>query len=219
MMNRRFWIRILASTAAGAALMGATLAQAADLAPDEMIRQLSDKVLNTLKTDQAIRGGDVSKITSYVDSEVMPNVNFRRMMAAAVGPKWRTATPSQQQQLQDEFKKLLVRTYAGALHQVGDQTISVKPVRMQPADTEVLVRSEILGRGDPIQLDYRLEKTPGQGFGWKIYNINVLGVWMVETYRNQFQQEINTKGVQGLIDSIVARNKANATAPAPVPAR
>ena len=179
------------------------------MAPDAMIQKLSDEVLSTLKTDQAIRSGDLTKITSYVDSVVMPNVDFRRMMASAVGPKWRTATAAQQQKLQDEFKKLMVSTYAGALHQVGDQTINVKPVRMQAGDKEVVVRSEIVGRGEPIQLDYRLEKTPGQGMGWKIYNLNVMGIWMVETYRNQFQQEINANGVQGLIDSIVARNKAN----------
>ena len=106
----------------------------------------------------------------------------------------------------------MVNTYAGALHQVSEQTISVKPVRMQEGDKEVVVRSEILGRGDPIQLDYRLEKTPGQGLGWKIYNLNVMGIWMVETYRNQFQQELNKPGgsPQTLIDSIAARNKANA---------
>lgn len=188
------------------------LASAADMAPDAMIKQLSEEVLNTLKTDQAIRAGDVSKITAYVDRVVMPNVDFRRMMASAVGPKWRTATASQQQQLQDEFKKLMVNTYAGALHQVSDQTINVLPVRMQPADKEVVVRSEIIGRGDPIQLDYRLQKTPGQGMGWKIYNLNVMGIWMVETYRNQFQEELNRPGgsPQTLIESIAARNKANA---------
>ena len=209
-MNRRVLVRYTAAWAAVAALAVAPLAaSAADMAPDAMIQKLSDEVLSTLKTDQAIRSGDLSKITSYVDSVVMPNVDFRRMMASAVGPKWRTATAAQQQKLQDEFKKLMVNTYAGALHQVGDQTINVKPVRMQAGDKEVVVRSEIVGRGEPIQLDYRLEKTPGQGMGWKIYNLNVMGIWMVETYRNQFQQEINANGVQGLIDSIVARNKAN----------
>ena len=209
-MNRRVLVRYTAAWAAVATLAVAPLAaSAADMAPDAMIQKLSDEVLTTLKTDQAIRSGDLTKITSYVDSVVMPNVDFRRMMASAVGPKWRTATASQQQTLQDEFKKLMVSTYAGALHQVGDQTISVKPVRMQAADKDVVVRSEIIGRGEPIQLDYRLEKTPGQGMGWKIYNLNVMGIWMVETYRNQFQQEINANGVQGLIDSIVTRNKAN----------
>ena len=211
MMDRRVLIRWTAALTTAAAFVAAPLAAtAADLAPDAMIQQLSDEVLNTLKTDQDIRSGDVSKVTSYVDRVVMPNVDFRRMMASAVGPRWREATPSQQQQLQDEFKVLLVRTYAGALNHLSDQTISVKPMRMQAGDTDVVVRSEVVGRGDPIQLDYRLVKTPGQGMGWKIYNLNVMGIWMVETYREQFQNELKANGVQGLIDSIVARNKANA---------
>ena len=211
MMDRRVLIRWTAALTTAAAFAAAPLAAiAADLAPDAMIQQLSDEVLNTLKTDQDIRSGDVSKVTSYVDRVVMPNVDFRRMMASAVGPRWREATPSQQQQLQDEFKTLLVRTYAGALKQVNDQTIRVRPVRMQPGDKEVLVRSEIVTRGEPIQLDYRLEKAPGKGMGWRIYNLNVMGIWMVETYREQFQNELKANGVQGLIDSIVARNKANA---------
>ena len=166
MMDRRVLIRWTAALTTAAAFAAAPLAAtAADLAPDAMIQQLSDEVLNTLKTDQDIRSGDVSKVTSYVDRVVMPNVDFRRMMASAVGPRWREATPSQQQQLQDEFKTLLVRTYAGALKQVNDQTIRVRPVRMQPGDKEVLVRSEIVTRGEPIQLDYRLEKAPGKGMG------------------------------------------------------
>ena len=213
MMNRRALVRTTAVWAAVACMASTPLlASAADMAPDAMIQKLSDEVLNTLKTDQSIRAGNVAKITSYVDTVVMPNVDFRRMMASAVGPKWRTATAAQQQQLQDEFKKLMVNTYAGALHQVSDQTISVKPVRMQADDKEVVVRSEIVGRGDPVQLDYRLQKTPGKGMGWQIYNLNVMGIWMVETYRNQFQEELNKPGgsPQTLIDSIAARNKANA---------
>jgi phospholipid transport system substrate-binding protein len=111
--------------------------------------------------------------------------------------------------LQEEFKTLLVRTYAGALWQVSDETIVVRPLRAAPDDKEVLVRTEIRGRGEPIQLDYRLEKTPGEGAGWKIYNLNVLGVWLVETYRSQFAQEINAKGLDGLIAALAERNRAN----------
>jgi phospholipid transport system substrate-binding protein len=144
---------------------------------------------------------------ALVDSKIMPNVNFQRMTASAVGPAWRQATPEQKQRLQDEFKTLLIRTYSGALDQVNDQVISVKPQRSGPADTEVVVRTEVRGRGDPIQLDYRMEKTPT---GWKIYNLNVLGVWLVETYRSQFAQEINSKGVDGLIATLAERNRSNA---------
>ena len=144
-----------------------------------------------------------------VDTKVMPNVNFQRMTASAVGPAWRQATPEQQKRLQDEFKALLVRTYAGALDQVSDQTVTVRPFRGSADDKEVVVRTEVRGQGDPVQLDYRLEKTPGEAGGWKIFNINVLGVWLVDTYRSQFAQEISTKGIDGLIATLAARNKTN----------
>jgi phospholipid transport system substrate-binding protein len=127
------------------------------------------------------------------------------MTASAVGRNWRQATPEQQKRLQEEFKAMLVRTYAGALSQVKDQTVVVKPLRANPTDTEVVVRSEVVGRGDPIQLDYRMEKGPA---GWRIYDLNVLGVWLVETYRAQFAQEISARGIDGLIASLAERNKA-----------
>lgn len=210
MMNRRELGR--AALAAGAVYaLGLPLAAlAADETPDALIKRLSVDVLNTVRADKAIQAGDIDKVIALVDKTVMPNVNFRRMTAAAVGPGWRQATPEQQKRLQDEFKVLLVRTYAGALAQVSDQTVRIKPLRAAADDKDVLVRTEIVGKGDPIQLDYRLEKTPGEGAGWKIYNLNVLGVWLVETYRSQFAQEINAKGIDGLIDTLVARNKSNA---------
>ena len=210
MMNRRELGR--AALAAGTVYaLGLPLAAlAADETPDALIKRLSEDVLNTVRADKAIQAGDIDKVIALVDKTVMPNVNFRRMTAAAVGPGWRQATPEQQKRLQDEFKILLVRTYAGALAQVSDQTVRIKPLRAAADDKDVLVRTEIVGKGDPIQLDYRLEKTPGEGAGWKIYNLNVLGVWLVETYRSQFAQEINAKGIDGLIDTLVARNKSNA---------
>lgn len=210
MMNRRELGR--AALAAGTVYaLGLPLAAlAVDETPDALIKRLSEDVLNTVRADKAIQAGDIDKVIALVDKTVMPNVNFRRMTAAAVGPGWRQATPEQQKRLQDEFKVLLVRTYAGALAQVSDQTVRIKPMRAAADDKDVLVRTEIVGKGDPIQLDYRLEKTPGEGAGWKIYNLNVLGVWLVETYRSQFAQEINAKGIDGLIDTLVARNKSNA---------
>jgi phospholipid transport system substrate-binding protein len=182
----------------------------ADEAPDAFIKRLSDEVLGQIKADEKIRSGDINRILTLVDSKVMPNVDFARMTAATVGPAWRQATPEQKQKLQEEFKTLLIRTYSGALAQVNDQTISVKPMRGGAEETEVVVRTEIRGRGDPIQLDYRLEKTPGHGSGWKIYNLNVLGVWLVETYRSQFSEVTNSKGIDGLITALQERNKANA---------
>lgn len=187
-------------------------AHAADESPDAMVKRVSSDVLDTIKADKSIKAGDVTKIVALVDAKVMPNVNFQRMTASAVGPAWRQATPEQQQRLQDEFKKLLVRTYSGALDQVSDQTVTVRPFRGSADDKEVLVRTEVKGDGDPVQLDYRLEKTPGQGAGWKIYDLNVLGIWLVDTYRSQFAQQINKNGIDGLIATLAARNNKSTAA-------
>ena len=206
MMNRRLLGRVALVAGTVLALGLPMVSMAADETPDALIKRLSVDVLNTVRGDKAIQAGDINKVIALVDKTVMPNVNFRRMTAAAVGPGWRQATPEQQKRLQDEFKILLVRTYAGALGEVKDQTVSFRPLRARPEDTDVVVRSEVRGRGEPIQLDYRLEKTAN---GWKIYDLNVMGVWLVETYRTQFAQEINTKGIDGLIASLVQRNKSN----------
>lgn len=189
--------------------LGSWSARAADEAPDAFIKRLSTEVLEVVKNDPAIKGGDLQRIGTVVDTRVMPHLNFQRMTAAAVGPGWRQASPEQRARLQEEFKQLLVRTYSGALTQIKDQTIQVKPMRSADGDAEVLVRTEIRGGPEPIQLDYRLEKTPGQGAGWKIYNLNVLGVWLVDTYRSQFAQEVNAKGIDGLIATLGERNKVN----------
>ena len=183
--------------------------RAADEAPDALVQRISGDVLDTIKADKSIKAGDIDKIMLLVDSKIMPNVNFQRMTASAVGPAWRQATPEQKKRLQDEFKVLLVRTYAGALDQVSNQTVNVRPFRGSVDDKDVLVRTEIRGGGDPVQLDYRLEKTPGEGSGWKVYNLNVLGVWLVDTYRTQFAQQINSQGIDGLIAALAARNKTN----------
>ena len=193
-----------------ASALSAGSAWAQDEAADAFVKRMSTEVLDLIKADKSMRGGDIAKVVTLVDTRIMPHVDFQRMTASAVGPGWRQATPEQQKRLQDEFKILLVRTYSGALSQISDQVIAMKPLRAAPEDKEVVVRSEVRGSGDPIQLDYRLEKTPGQGTGWRIFNINVMGVWLVETYKSQFAQEINAKGVDGLIESLAARNKSNA---------
>lgn len=204
MLKRRTWLSggLLVSAAAMLALP----VYATEEAPDALVKRISGEVMAAVKADPAIQAGDVNRIIALVDNKIMPSVNFARMTSLAVGRYWRQATPEQQKQLQEEFKTLLVRTYAGALGEVKDQTVSFRPLRSRPEDTDVVVRSEVRGRGDPIQLDYRLEKTPN---GWKIYDLNVLGVWLVETYRTQFAQEINAKGIDGLIATLVQRNKSN----------
>jgi len=202
MMQRRHW---MSSLITAAAMFASPLAFAEVEAPDVLVKRISSDVLASVKADPAIQKGDISRIVALVDAKIMPSVNFSRMTSMAVGRFWRQATPEQQKQLQDEFKTLLVRTYSGALGEVKDQTLSFRPMRSKPEDTEVVVRSEVRGRGEPIQLDYRLEKTPE---GWKIYDLNVLGAWLVENYRSQFAQEIGTKGIDGLIANLVQRNKA-----------
>jgi phospholipid transport system substrate-binding protein len=202
LLQRRSWLAALAL-----GFTAFTLPALAAEAPDAMVKRLSTELLNLIKTDPAIKAGDQARVMAVVDEKIMPNVNFDRMSAAAVGRHWRQATPEQQKRLQSEFKAMLVRTYSGALGEVGDQTLAFKPLRMQPTDTEVVVRSEVRGRGEPIQLDYRMEKS---GDSWKIYDLNVMGLWMVETYRTQFAQEINAKGIDGLIESLAQRNKGGA---------
>ena len=208
-LNRRHWLTALAF--AGLSSLP-VFAVAADEAPEAFIQRITTETLNIIKSDKALRAGDVAKIMLLVDSKLMPHVNFRRMTALATGPAWRKATPEQQKRLLDEFKILLVRTYSGALSQITDQVVVVKPLRAGQEDKNLVVNTEVRGKGDPIQLDYRLEKTPGQGAGWMIFDLNVLGVWLIENYRNQFTKEINAGGIDALIASLAARNKSNAKA-------
>ena len=200
MLPKRFMPWLLAATLG----VTATFAQAqAAKAPDALIKEVSTDVLDAVKADKSIKQGDVQKVVALVDAKVMPYVNFQRMTASAVGRYWRQATPEQQKRLQEEFKILLVRTYSGALAQVQDQTVEIKPMRGSADDKEVVVRTEIRGRGDPVQLDYRLEQAAGS---WKIYDVNVLGVWLVENYRNSFSQEIGANGIDSLIGKLADRN-------------
>ena len=186
------------------------LAHASEEAADVFIKRVTTETLDLVKADKSLRNGDPTKIMQLVDGKLMPHVNFRRMTALATGPAWRKATPEQQKRLQDEFKTLLVRTYSGALSQVSDQTVFVKPLRPGQDDKNLVVNTEVRGKGDPIQLDYRLEKTPGEGAGWMVFDLNVLGVWLIENYRTQFSKEINAGGIDALIASLAERNKANA---------
>ena len=204
-MKRRIFNGGLAVLTVWGVLLGAP-AHAGEEAPDALVKRISTDVLDSIRADKTIQAGDVSKMGALVDTKIMPSVNFGRMTALAVGRNWRQATPEQQKRLQDEFKTLLIRTYAGALAQVKDQSVVVRPLRAAAEDIEVVVRTQVKGRGEPIQLDYRLEKATE---GWKVYDMNVLGVWLVETYRGQFTQEISAKGIDGLIASLAQRNKTN----------
>ena len=202
--------RTISSLIFAAATLGATAAFA-QTAPDVMIKQVAGDVIESVKNDKGIQGGDVSRIQGLVDTQVMPHVDFQRMTAATVGKAWKTATPDQQAKLQAEFKTLLIRTYAGALTKVNAQTsVELKPTRSSPDDPDVVIRTNIKGTGgDPIEIDYRLEKQPSE---WKIYDVNVLGVWLVDQYKSSFAQQVASSGVDGLISALVAKNKAPAAA-------
>ncbi len=178
---------------------------AANAAPDALVRSLSNEVLEAIKSDKTLQTGDVARLNKLVDDKILPYVNFEKMTQLAVGRGWRQATPEQKQALTGEFRQLLVRTYAGAVSQITDHKVEMKPFRAQPSDTDVLVRTAVVpSRGEGIPLDYRLEKGDA---GWKIYDVNVAGVWLVENYRSSFASEINQGGIDGLIKSLTERNR------------
>jgi len=179
----------------------------AQTAPDTLVRQISTEVLDTAKADKSIQAGDVNRIITLVDTKVMPHVNFEAMTRSAVGPQWRSATPEQRKRLQDEFKTLLVRVYAGALTQIKDQSVEVTKTLPVPGGSQVVVQTEVRGKGEPIKLDYRLDKAAED---WKIIDVNVGGIWLVTSYRSQFAQELSAGGIDGLIAKLAERNKAAA---------
>lgn len=191
-----------AAVALALALVGAAQA---DTAPDALVKKISTEVIDTAKTDKAIQAGDVNRVIGLVDAKVMPSVNFEVMTRSAVGPKWREASAEQRSKLQAEFKTLLVRVYAGALTQIKDQTVEITKTQPVPQSTQVVVQSEVRGKGEPIKLDYRLDKFDAD---WKIIDVNVGGIWLVTSYRSQFAQELGKGGVDGLIAALVERNKA-----------
>ncbi len=180
------------------------------LAPDALVKKLTEEVLATVKADKDIQSGNINKIQSLVETTVLPYVNFQKMTASAVGRNWSTATPEQQKQITDQFRQLLIYTYSGALTEVSDRQVQYKPFRADPADTVVQVNTQIINTrgGEPITLNYRLEKGSD---GWKIIDVNVLGVWLVENYRNTFQQEVTKGGIDGLIKALTDKNRTLAS--------
>lgn len=185
-------------------------AWALDEAPDELLRKITDEVLDIVKTDKDLKNGDTRKAMDLVEVRVVPNFNFAHMTQLAVGRDWRQATPEQRKQLTDEFRKLLVRTYSKALTQYKNQTVAFKPFEMKAQQTDAKVRTEIRQPGaKPISLDYYLEKTDA---GWKVYDIEVEGISLVTNYRETFSSEIRTSGVDGLIVSLKEKNSGSASA-------
>lgn len=195
--------KFIAIAVSAFAFSGAASAQEA---PDALVKRISSEVLDTAKTDKDIQAGSTARIMQLVEQKILPYVDFERMTQLAAGRFWRQASPEQQKQLITEFRSLLVYTYSGALSQVRDQKIEFKPLRASPADTEVEVNSQVISArgGEPIQLSYRLEK---KADGWKLYDVNVLGAWLVEAYKGTFTNEINKGGIDGLIKALSDKNK------------
>ena len=188
------------------AQQSAAAAAAQKVAPDVLVRDLSNDVLDSIRKDKSLQSGDLARLNQLVDEKILPHVDFEKMTRLAVGRGWRQASAEQRQALIREFRTLLVRTYSGAVSQVSDHKVQLRPFRAAANETDVVVRTNAVpSRGDPLQLDYRLEKTDA---GWKIYDVNVLGVWLVENYRNTFASEVNQGGIDGLIKSLVERNKS-----------
>ncbi|MBU3574551.1 phospholipid-binding protein MlaC [Polynucleobacter sp. UK-Mo-2m-Kol15] len=199
---QKYFAAMLSSLALFAASVSA---QAVDQStPDGLIKTVVSDVMASVKSDPEIQKGNIPRIVELVEKKILPYADMRRTTEMAMGPNWKKATPEQQVQLVNEFKSLLIRTYSGALSQLRDQTIQFKPLRAAPDDKEVVVRTVVIGRGDPIPLDYRLEKTSN---GWKVYDMNIMGVWLVEAYRNQFANQISQNGVDGLVKFLQDRNK------------
>ncbi|MBU6489462.1 MAG: ABC transporter substrate-binding protein [Burkholderiales bacterium] len=201
-MKKFFWIVLVSglfSFASGA------FAQSVDTnSPDSMIKTVTGQVLDQIKSDASIKNGDINKITQVVNEKILPYTDFRRTTQLAMGRAWRQATPQQQNQMVEQFKMLLIRTYSGALSQVRDQTVQFKPFRADPGATDVVVRSVVMNNGQPVELDYRLYKTAQ---GWKVYDLNVAGAWLIQAYQQQFAEKINQGGVDGLLQFLTQRNE------------
>lgn len=190
--------------------VGGVSAQSVDQStPDGLIKAVVSDVMTSVKSDPEIQKGNIPRIVDLVEKKIVPYIDMRRTTEMAMGPNWKKATPEQQAQLVSEFKNLLIRTYSGALSQLRDQTIQFKPLRAAPDDKEVVVKTVVMGRGDPVPIDYRLEKTAN---GWRVYDMNILGVWLVEAYRNQFANQIGQNGIEGLVKFLQDRNKQLAAA-------
>ncbi len=191
-------------------MLPGTVLHAQDVAPEVLVKSVASEVLDIIKSDKEIQAGNQKRVVDLAEEKVLPHFNFARMSALAMGPSWRRATPEQQKQVVDQFRTLLVHTYSSGLAAYKNQVIDYKPMRSKPADTEVIVRSEIKQSGaQSIPIDYNMEKTEK---GWKVFDLAIGGVSLVTTYRETFSQEVRANGIDGLIKTLVEKNKQNADA-------
>ncbi|MFJ2994796.1 phospholipid-binding protein MlaC [Pandoraea sp. NPDC087047] len=199
---KKFWLipvmAFMTYTAAGSAMAQAQ-------SPEALVKQTVSEVMAAAKSDPNIQKGDLNSITKLVEQKILPHADFSRTTQLATGRAWREATPQQREQLTTQFKALLLRTYAGAIAQIRDQQVNYKPFRGQPGDTDAVVYTDVINNGQPIELDYRLYKTASGE--WKLYDLNVLGAWLIQTYKSQFNEQINQSGIDGLIQFLTQRNR------------
>ena len=188
-----------------ALIAGSAIAQEA---PDAMVKRVSQEVLTIIKSDPKVQAGDQARIREVVETKLLPNFDFERLTALAMGRNWRQATPEQQKQLVEQFRTLLVRTYSGALTQYRDQTMDYKPLRADANATEVTVRTEVVRQGQaPVPIDYSMAKAAS---GWKVYDVIVGGVSLVTNYRDEFNEQIKSGGIDGLIKALTTKNAGGA---------
>lgn len=197
--------RILAQMALAVSFLTASIAAHAQEAPDMLVKRISHEVLEAARNDKKLQNGNTRRVQELVETTILPHVDFERTTAMAANRFWRDATPEQRGRLTAEFRGLLVHTYSGALAQVKDQKLVFKPLRADPADVEVEVRSQVVQpRGEPIPISYRLIHTAA---GWKIYDVNILGAWLIETYKGNFAAEVDRGGIDGLIRTLAEKNR------------
>jgi len=184
------------------------VAALAQESPDALVKRVSEDVLVSIRADKELQAGNQAKVKELIESKLAPHFDFTRMTALAMGRNWRGATPEQQKQLTDQFRTLLVRTYSGALSNYRDNTIDYKPLKMNPGDNEITVRTEVRRPGQtPVPIDYSMEKTPD---GWKAYDVIVAGVSLVTTYRDEFGDIIKSSGIDGLVKALADKNRGPA---------
>ena len=174
-------------------------------APDALVKRVAEETLSAIRADKDLQAGNPAKVKQLIESKLLPHFDTARMTALAMGRNWRAATPEQQKRLTEEFQTLLIRTYSNALTNYRDNTMNYKPLRANPGDTEVIVRTEVTRPGQaPVQIDYSMEKKPE---GWKAYDVVVAGVSLVTNYRDEFNDAIKSSGVDGLIKALSEKNK------------
>lgn len=207
-MLKRLLLPLLTAVAFAGTAQAQVSAQDA-ATPDGLVKSVVNDVMSTVKADKDMQAGNIGKITALVEQKIIPNANFQKTTQIAMGRNWSKASPEQQKQITEEFKTLLIRTYAGAIAQIRDQTVQYRPYRGTADDTDATIRTQVINKGEPIQMDYRLEKTAQ---GWKVYDINVLGAWLTEAYKGSFNTIVGQQGVEGVIKTLQDRNRQLANA-------